>query len=407
MPPRGPTPPATPEGRPTCAECRQPLVRCVCAVLPRVETRTRVVIVQHPRERHHPFGTAALAARALTRAELVIAWRPDQALPFDAAAGHTWLLYPGPGSIPIEAALATGRPDTLVTVDGTWHTAPSLLAAHRSLAALPRVRLTPSSPGRYRIRAEPAPHCLSTIESLVAALAAIEPDAAGLPALLAAFDVMVERQLALRAERVGSGARRRARPRPDRAVPRALAEDLARCVCVYGESAAAPGARAAGAARGRRAGTPPVPLQWVAVRPHTGERFERLVGPAHAAPEDWHLAHLGLTREELAAGVAPAELARDFAAFAGPGAVLLAWNQSTLDLALGLRASVGEGAFELARPLKAVAASVLRQRPGTLDACVATLGLTVDPARARGRAAERVARCVAVARWLHALGSAR
>jgi hypothetical protein len=247
---------------------------------------------------------------------------------------------------------------------------------------------------------------LSTIESLVAALAAIEPDAAGLPALLAAFDVMVERQLALRAERVAPCAPPRTPPTRPRRTARP-AEDLARCVCVYGESRGGAGARAAVAARGRRAGTPPVPLQWVAVRPHTGERFERLVGPAHAAPEDWHLAHLGLTREELAAGVAPAELARDFAAFAGPGAVLLARNQSTLDLALGLRASVGEGAFELARPLKAVAASVLRQRPGTLDACVATLGLTVDPARARRRAAERVARCVAVARCCTALGSAR
>ncbi len=402
MPPPQPTPPATPEGRPTCAVCRQPLVRCVCAVLPRVATRTRVVIVQHPRERHHPFGTAALAARALTRAELVIAWRRDQALPLPDPAGRTWLLFPGPGSIPIDAALATGRPDTLVAVDGTWHTAPSLLARHGALAALPRVHLAPTCPGRYRIRAEPAPHCLSTLESLVSALTAIEPETEGLGALLAAFDAMVEGQLALLGERMGSGVRRRARPRPDRAVPRELVEDLERCLCVYGESAAAPDARAAVAALGRRAGAAPVTLQWVAVRPATGEHFERLVGPAHAAPEDWHLAHLGLTRAELAPGVAPAELARDFAAFAGRDAVLFAWNQSTIDLAHGLRAATGERAFTVAPPLKAIAAGVTHRRPGTLEALVATLGLPVHPAPVHGRAAERIARCVAVARWLHA-----
>jgi hypothetical protein len=47
--------------RPRCYRCLRPADSCYCAELPSVPTRTRVVILQHPHERTHPFGTARLA----------------------------------------------------------------------------------------------------------------------------------------------------------------------------------------------------------------------------------------------------------------------------------------------------------------------------------------------------------
>ncbi|MBN2195925.1 MAG: DTW domain-containing protein [Polyangiaceae bacterium] len=386
--------------RPTCAVCLRPVVRCVCATLPLVTTHTRVVIVQHPRERSHPFGTAALAAQSLTNSELVVAWRPEAALPIEPGA-HAWLLYPGPRSIPVEAALQMGRPHTLVAVDGTWHTAPSLLRSHPVLGSLPQVRLAPSEPSRYRIRAEPAPDCLSTLESVVAALETIEPETTGLTALLAAFDEMVERQLALRAERTGNRPRRRERERRDRAVPRVLAEDFEQVVVVYGESAAPAWTLGADARAHRSARATRSPLQWVAVRPASGACFERVVHPPGDPPSAWHLRHLGLSTGELGSGVSAAELARDFSAFAGRDAVLFAWNRSTIDLALGLREVGGAPGCAIATALKAVVANVTRKNPGTLEKLVATLGLSAVPLPCRGRAAVRLAQAAAVAEWLH------
>ena len=47
--------------RPRCHRCLRPAAMCHCARLPSVTTRTRVVILQHPHERTHPFGTVRAA----------------------------------------------------------------------------------------------------------------------------------------------------------------------------------------------------------------------------------------------------------------------------------------------------------------------------------------------------------
>ena len=54
--------------RPTCYRCLRPRVSCVCGLITPVDNRTRVVIVQHPRERRHPFGTVRLARLGLRNA---------------------------------------------------------------------------------------------------------------------------------------------------------------------------------------------------------------------------------------------------------------------------------------------------------------------------------------------------
>src|SRR5436309_976551 len=58
------------EPRPVCARCRRPMRACYCAHLPRIETKTRVVVVQHPRERDVPIGTARMATLCLPNSEL-------------------------------------------------------------------------------------------------------------------------------------------------------------------------------------------------------------------------------------------------------------------------------------------------------------------------------------------------
>ncbi|MBZ0236419.1 MAG: DTW domain-containing protein [Deltaproteobacteria bacterium] len=56
--------------RERCLRCRRPLAVCYCDALPRIETRTRVVILQHPRERDMPIGTARMASLCLPGSEL-------------------------------------------------------------------------------------------------------------------------------------------------------------------------------------------------------------------------------------------------------------------------------------------------------------------------------------------------
>jgi hypothetical protein len=110
-------------GRPTCYRCHRPSAHCYCALVPRVDNRTRIIILQHPRERFHPIGTARIASFGLMRVELLVDHactlqhgRAELELPEESV-----LLYPGPESRDIASLTPEERPKNVVVIDGTWH----------------------------------------------------------------------------------------------------------------------------------------------------------------------------------------------------------------------------------------------------------------------------------------------
>jgi DTW domain-containing protein YfiP len=190
--------------RPTCYRCDRPTIACICGDVVTVGNRTPVVIVQHPRERRHPFGTVRIARLGLRRVDVHVASSvfTDRVVCPPCAPPGAALLFPGDDATPLHESAA---PSALVVVDGTWPTARRLVRDNAWLQQLPRVRLSPTAPGRYRIRRAPRPAFqLSTIEAVVAALRILEPDTDGLDALLAAFDRMIERQIALARDTVSA-----------------------------------------------------------------------------------------------------------------------------------------------------------------------------------------------------------
>ncbi len=183
--------------RAACYRCFKPRVACICSAIRRVNNRTSVTILQHPRERFHALGTVRIARLGLTRA------RVEWCAPWEDAGGirdrlpaGTALLYPSPGARDLATLPAAEHPRHLVAIDGTWFLAKKIYDAHSWLHDLPHVSLTPSRPSAYRIRREPQPHCLATLEALVDALRILEPDTTGFDGLLAAFNAMVDRQAA-------------------------------------------------------------------------------------------------------------------------------------------------------------------------------------------------------------------
>jgi DTW domain-containing protein YfiP len=181
--------------RAACYACFKPQVACICATIEPVANRTGIVILQHPRERFHPIGTTRIARLALrrVRVESCAPWTdgdPVRArLPGDAA-----LLYPTTGALDLTALPSAVRPRHLVLLDATWFHAKKMYDAHAWLRSLPRVSLTPSRPSAYRIRRQPRPHCIGTLEAIVDALRILEPDTQGLDGLLRSFDAMIARQ---------------------------------------------------------------------------------------------------------------------------------------------------------------------------------------------------------------------
>lgn len=288
-----------------------------------MDNRTPVLILQHPRERTHPFGTARLTALGLRKSEVLVDFagrlRRD-ASSLGELAGSA-LLYPHAQARDVTTLSAIERPERLIVIDGTWHQARTLYRDIPALHALPHVTLPAGLRSTFQLRRQPAQHCLSTVEAIVYALRALEPETLGLSALLEAFGRMQQRQIDLMATPGEDGAsrllgrsRKRQRPATNRAIPRALVEAYDSLVVVYAEScldAAAPKGRSL--------------LACAACRPSTGERFSRLLSrPDSAGP--------GLPGAAPQQTVSPESFREDWAAYLRPGDRIAAWNTGSLRL---------------------------------------------------------------------------
>jgi hypothetical protein len=184
--------------RPTCLRCLRPAAFCLCEALPPVETRTRVVLLQHPREARLAICSAWLTRLALGNSEIHrgVRFGDHPRVREVAGAPGAALLYPGAGAVPA-GSLAARPPEVLVVLDGTWHQADRMLRDNPPLAALPRVSVVAERPSGYgELRREPSPECLSTLEAVALALEAIEGAPGRFEPMREAFRRMVDRQLA-------------------------------------------------------------------------------------------------------------------------------------------------------------------------------------------------------------------
>lgn len=184
--------------RPRCERCQRPQGHCLCGLIAPVQSRTRVLILQHPDEAKHALNTARLAHLGLPNSELRCAEVfPDLAHELSDPKWHSCVLFPGPNAQPIAefAALRADKPLRLVVPDGTWRKARKLLYLNPALAALPQVTLAQPGVSRYRLRKAPMAGALSTLEAIVYALTEVEPQR-DFSALLAPFESLIEGQIA-------------------------------------------------------------------------------------------------------------------------------------------------------------------------------------------------------------------
>ncbi|MFJ2280407.1 tRNA-uridine aminocarboxypropyltransferase [Pseudomonas sp. NPDC087803] len=188
--------------RPQCPRCLRPQTHCLCPLIPSLDSRTRVLLLQHPSEVNHALNTARLAALGLTHAELVVG-EVFEDLPalLNRPGYQTRLLFPADDAQPLQAYRESDEPLLLVVPDGTWRKARKMLHLNPLLAALPRVTLAAGGVSRYRLRKAPGPGALSTIEAIVQALETLEAPTTFAP-LLKPFEALIEGQIAAMGEEV-------------------------------------------------------------------------------------------------------------------------------------------------------------------------------------------------------------
>ncbi|MHC8408521.1 tRNA-uridine aminocarboxypropyltransferase [Pseudomonas sp. TMB3-21] len=179
-----------------CPRCLRPDSHCLCALIPHLDSRTRVLLLQHPSEVNHALNTARLAALGLSNAELIVG-EVFGNLPalLNQPGYRARLLFPADDAQTLQTYAVNDEPMLLVVPDGTWRKVSKMLHLNPLLAALPRVTLAAGAVSRYRLRKAPGPGALSTIEAIVQALQTLEAPAE-FDALLKPFDALIEGQIA-------------------------------------------------------------------------------------------------------------------------------------------------------------------------------------------------------------------
>jgi DTW domain-containing protein YfiP len=355
-----------------CARCKRPTKVCYCAALPQLATRTRVVILQHPRERDMPIGTARMASLALPNAILRVGmqWTHDK---LADVLDNAILLYPGAGAKDILRE-PPPSPVTLICVDGTWSQARGIVNRSPVLQALPRYAFAAPEPSHYRIRKEPDDRYVSTIEALMHVLGALEGDAPRIRALLDPFHAMVDAQLAAQANAPRRTSYRR--PRETKVVAPKLPEIPPNAVFVVAEANAWPR---------RDAASPPDEVVHVALhRLATGETLSLIAAPRGSiAPSTTF--HTELDEATLHAG--EANVIERALAWIGASPIC-AWGTYSTEL-LGVHSELD---------MRVAAQRMAQRKVGALETYCAALPVTP---LAPGRGGRRLAMLVALAqRWI-------
>ncbi|ALD97244.1 MULTISPECIES: tRNA-uridine aminocarboxypropyltransferase [Pseudomonas] len=181
--------------RARCERCLRPATHCLCALIPQLDSRTRVLILQHPDEVGHALNTARLAALGLVNAQLLVGEVFDDLQQILNPPGYQpRLLFPGEAAQALTPYAQDSLPMLLVVPDGTWRKARKLLHLNPLLAELPRVTPGDVPVSRYRLRKAPGPEALSTLEAIVHTLQMLEAPTS-FEALLKPFDALIEGQI--------------------------------------------------------------------------------------------------------------------------------------------------------------------------------------------------------------------
>lgn len=185
-----------------CAACGASLTLCMCAVVPRLDLRTRVLLVIHHRELSRSSNTGLLALRALVNSELRVRGEGRETLDLSgllSARYRTLLFYPSDDAVELEHALLSQdpRPIQLIVPDGTWRQARKIISRHPELKDVPRVKIGAPNRAVFQLRAQSRPERMATLQAVASALGMIEGDAVA-ARLMELYHARVDRTLSAR-----------------------------------------------------------------------------------------------------------------------------------------------------------------------------------------------------------------
>ncbi len=162
-----------------CPGCFMHKALCICALIPSLQTKTRVTLVVHAKELKRTTNTGRLAVQALTNSEMRIRGGDCEALDLSDLIRddyETVLFYPSEDAVELNADFLSkiNRPVHLIVPDGNWRQASKVQSRHPELGQITRVKIGTENLSTHHLRAETTKEGMATLQAIAQALGILE-----------------------------------------------------------------------------------------------------------------------------------------------------------------------------------------------------------------------------------------
>lgn len=207
-----------------CLKCRRRLRTCVCEYLRPFKTYSRFIILMHPMEyKKEKVGTGRFSHLILENSAIFVDVSFDENKGFQEMLNdphyETYVLYPGDKVVNLSGEVSEdflkGKPKQFIVIDGTWPCAKKMMKLTKTLHHLPRVSFTSQRVSAFKVKQQPLPECLSTVESIHQVICelnrlGLENTAGNEENLIEVFSKTVDQQINLAQDPERQGYRRKA-----------------------------------------------------------------------------------------------------------------------------------------------------------------------------------------------------
>jgi len=194
--------------REICYECYRPHSSCMCEHVSVLETKTRFVILMHPKEyRKTKNGTGHFTNLSLKNCELHVGIDFQEHKEINAILDDPknlcYVLYPSQNAINLNCTNITKekKQTVIFLIDSTWPCSRAMLKASPNINELKKVSFTHTKNSEFIFKEQPNEYCLSTMESTLCLLELLNEhkieclDQKSLKDFLLPFHKMVEYQV--------------------------------------------------------------------------------------------------------------------------------------------------------------------------------------------------------------------
>ena len=160
-----------PNCREFCYDCYRPQSSCVCKYITPIQTKTKFVILMHPKEyRKTKNTTGHLTHKSLINSHLYIGIDFTHHVEIQALLkdenSECFLLYPNNNSINLNHEKIESKKNiTVFIIDSTWACSRKILRVNPFFKTMRSISFENTSRSKFHIKTQPNEFCLSTIES--------------------------------------------------------------------------------------------------------------------------------------------------------------------------------------------------------------------------------------------------